>query len=241
MADAYANLMARRPRTVVAIQLAVMLALALVLIPAMSPARAMAGGLTIKLLFLSRMAVLIAVATGFLRLRGLGWADIGLRRLRLARFALAVPLGLVASVVLVSIVSVALSRAGVRAADYAMFAPLKGRLGEYLFWLVPVTWGSAALGEELVFRGFLLDAVERILGGQGWPASWAAIVIQAALFGGLHFYQGAGGVATATCIGLVLGWVRLFSGRNLWAGIVIHGLIDSAAMTVIFLFGIGPT
>jgi membrane protease YdiL (CAAX protease family) len=51
---------------------------------------------------------------------------------------------------------------------------------------------------------------------------------------------GAGGVATAACVGLVLGWVRLFSGRNLWAGIVIRGLIDSAAMTVIFIFGYGP-
>ena len=87
----------------------------------------------------------------------------------------------------------------------------------------------------MLFRGFVLDALERIIGGPGRWTTPAVILIQAALFGILHLYQGIGGAAIAGTIGLVLGFIWLFSGRNLWPGIVIHGLIDSGAMTAIFL------
>jgi membrane protease YdiL (CAAX protease family) len=226
-----------RQRAIAAGQVVALAAVAAVLLPTISPGAAVAGGITVKLLFLARIPVLLVLATWFLRLRGLGWRDVGLRKPRWSRFALALVLGLLATVAVGAATRVLGPRLGLHAADYSMFGPLKGNLPLYLFLLLPVTWGSAALGEELIFRGFILEALEEILGaGRGYLAV-AAVVAQAVLFGALHLYQGVGGFVTAGSIGLVLGFVWLFSGRNLWAGIVLHGLADSAAMTTIYLMG----
>jgi membrane protease YdiL (CAAX protease family) len=225
----------KQPWIVAAGQLVIMIALAAVLLPAITPGAAVKGDAVVKLLFLGRILVLLVVATWFLRMRGLKWADAGLRRPKWLLFGTGIPLGLFVTIAAVSLLGMGMARAGFPAANYSMFAPIKGDLPQYLFWLLPVTWGSAALGEELIFRGFMLGALEELLGGKRWYATVAAIVLQAILFGVLHLYQGVGGAATAGLIGLVFGFVWLFTGRNLWAGIIIHGLIDSAGMTAIYL------
>jgi membrane protease YdiL (CAAX protease family) len=223
-----------KPATV-AIQLLIILALCAVLFPAISPGAAVTGDLSTKLMFLGRMVVLLICATLFLRLRGLRWADLGLRRPRWLRLVLSVVGGLVLVAATAFGVSQGLAHFGIARGDYSMFAPIRGDLEQYLFWLLPVSWGSAALGEELMFRGFVRDALERLFGGRGWLATLAAIVVQAGLFGALHLYQGIGGATTAGMIGLALGFVWWASGRNLWAGIIIHGIVDSGAMTALYL------
>ena len=189
----------------------------------------------IKLLFVGRMAVLLGVATWFLRLQGVGWSSAGLRRPSWSRLLLAIPLGIVAGALCVGAVGAALRGAGVRAADYSVFAPLRGDLGEYLFWAIPVALGTAAFGEELLFRGFALRCLETVSGGPGRLTTGAAVLLQALIFGALHLYQGLGGAASAGVLGMVLGLVWLLTGRNLWAGIVIHGFFDFSAMTAIYL------
>ena len=62
----------------------------------------------------------------------------------------------------------------------------------------------------------------------------AVIVAQALLFGSLHAYQGVGGFLATSAVGLVMGYLWLFPGRNLWAPIVLHGLIDFISMTAAF-------
>jgi membrane protease YdiL (CAAX protease family) len=213
----------------------VILALAAVVVPAISPAEAVTGDATIKLLFLGRMVVLLIVATLLLRLRGLRWADVGLRRPRWWRFALAIPGGFALAVIGVTALSAVLATQGIPKADYAMFRPLKGDLPLYLFWLGPVAWGSAAFGEEMIFRGFVTNALGRVFGGAKAMATLGAIIVQAGLFGALHLYLGVGGAASAAMIGLVMGLVWWASGRNLWAAIVLHGLIDSFTITAMYL------
>jgi membrane protease YdiL (CAAX protease family) len=140
----------------------------------------------------------------------------------------------------VGITRLVLVAAGVPAADYSMFRPLVGNPALYLFWVGPVSWGTAAFGEEMLMRGFVLDGFRRLLGGEGARlAAPGAVALQALLFGLLHAYQGLGGVVLTAVIGLAFGIIWLGSGRNLWAGIVIHGLIDSVSLTVLFL-GLGP-
>ena len=223
-----------------AVQLLVVVALAATASRAMTPAQVVAGTVVTKLLFLGRMGLLLVVATVFLHVRGLGWKDMGLRRPAPSRMVVAVVGGLMASAVLVPGVRQLVSHFGGAAADYSAFERLKGNLPEYLYWALPVTLGSAAFGEEMLFRGFVRDALERLLGSLTSLACCAAIALQAALFGLLHLYQGWGGVATAGTMGLVLGVVWLASGRNLWAGIVTHGLMDLTSLTVVFFSGV-PT
>ena len=74
-------------------------------------------------------------------------------------------------------------------------------------WIVLVAWLAAGFGEELLWRGFLLDRLMRLPGISG--RIWLAIVIQAVLFGLPHLYQGWGGVIVTGSIGLLLGWLRI--------------------------------
>jgi membrane protease YdiL (CAAX protease family) len=223
-------------RLAAAAQLVVMAALTAVVIPAITPSAAVAGGVAIKVLFLGRMALLVLIATLFLRLRGLGWRDLGLRSVSPERLILAALLGLAATLLLVAAAKMVLHAWGVTAIpDYSMFAPLRGDLKLYLYLLIPVTWGTAAIGEEMLFRGFFLDAIRRLLAVEGWPATLCAVVVQAALFAALHLYQGPAGAATAGAVGLAFGLAWRIAGRNLWPGILLHGLFDSVAMTAIYL------
>jgi membrane protease YdiL (CAAX protease family) len=87
----------------------------------------------------------------------------------------------------------------------------------------------------MLFRGFFLDGLQRLFGASSPVGTTLAVCLQAVMFGLLHLYQGPAGALTAGGIGLALGFVWWFSGRNLWAGIVIHGIIDSMSMTAFYL------
>ena len=62
----------------------------------------------------------------------------------------------------------------------------------FALWIVLVAWFAAGFGEELLYRGFLMDRLMRLRGMRG--AKWPAAIIQAAIFGLAHLYQGLGGV-----------------------------------------------
>ena len=231
-----------RGRMNAAMQLAVMGVLTALLITSISPTAAVKGDLLIKVLFVGRMVVLIATATLLLRLSGLRWADVGLRQVKPLRFLLAIPIGLAAAYAVPIVGDVIVAKLGLQsqAVDYSFFRLIRGNLAAYLFLLIPVTWGTAAFGEEMLLRGFFLDALQRLLDSRGPIATTIAVVAQAVIFGLLHLYQGPAGAAAAGAIGLVMGFVWWFSGRNLWAGIVLHGILDSIAMTGLYLGLIAP-
>lgn len=151
-------------KTIVAVQLAIYLLAAAILIPAVTPSDAVNGGPLVKLAFLARVAVLVALAGWLLRKRCLGWSDVGLRRPEWRRFLIALPAGLLIAVLFAAVVGAGLARAGLKSADYSMFAPIRANLGQYLFWVLPVTIGTAAFGEELIFRGFHNGCTEPAVG-----------------------------------------------------------------------------
>jgi membrane protease YdiL (CAAX protease family) len=102
-----------------------------------------------------------------------------------------------------------------------------------LFARLLLVCASAAFGEELVFRGFLLTRLEILLGG-GLSATATAVAGQALLFGVAHWYLGLRGVSTAALIGLAYGVVYVCNGRNLAPLIVAHGLTDSLSLIAIY-------
>lgn len=207
-------------------------ATAMSLLPASAAVDAGAGP---KLALLGRMAALVLIATWLLRRSGESWRDHGLRRpSRLWRAAAGVVAGyLVVAAGLSVLQAVVLPQLGLASPEVGAFSALSGDLGEYLFWAIPVAWGSAAFGEELLFRGFVLGRLAQA-GGGSRAALHGAIVAQALLFGSLHAYQGVGGFLATSAVGLVMGYLWLFTGRNLWAPIVLHGAIDFISMTAAF-------
>lgn len=99
--------------------------------------------------------------------------------------------------------------------------------------MLAIVWTTAAIGEELLFRGFLLKRIETML-GRGAPAAAAAVVLQAVIFGVAHSYLGMRGIVTAMLVGLVFGTWFVLRGRNLLPLIVAHGLIDTISMLAIY-------
>ena len=101
--------------------------------------------------------------------------------------------------------------------------------------------GRAAGGsyQGLVVRGFLLDRIAQVIGSSGTPALLLAIGLTAALFGAFHLYQGLGGALLTGAVGLVIGLIWLWGGRNLWACILLHGLVDFIGATESYTAGPG--
>lgn len=106
----------------------------------------------------------------------------------------------------------------------------------FVLWVVGVAWLAAGFGEELLYRGFLMDRLERLGGLRG--RVWLVLLVQALLFGLPHAYQGWGGVIVTGAVGLLLGWVRIVQRGNLWAVILAHAAVDTISMSLAYA-GIG--
>ena len=125
--------------------------------------------------------------------------------------------------------------AGLPGPDLTLFQTvLTGNHAVYLQFMILVVWGSAAIGEEMFARGFLLRRMEQVF--KGAPGGVIiAVLAQALIFGSMHFYQGPVGMAGSALIGAIMGATFLATGRNLIAPIIAHGLIDTYFITMIYL------
>lgn len=89
---------------------------------------------------------------------------------------------------------------------------------------------TAGIVEETVYRGFVLWYLFSYM-----PA-WAAVLVSAIAFGLGHSYQGAGGIARVTAIGIVFGALYVFTG-SIWVPIVGHILLDALqALSIVEIF-----
>jgi membrane protease YdiL (CAAX protease family) len=168
-------------------------------------------------------------------LRGLGWRSVGL--VRPSAWARVLLLGVAAGVAYqyLSLYAVEplLARLTGELPDVSMFAPLVGN-ARFLLLSLLVSWTLAAFGEELVYRGYLMNRIAGLFGAG--RAGWAlALALTSVLFGVVHLYQGASGIIATGLSGLVFGAVYLASGRNLWAPIITHGVYDTVGFTLIYL------
>ena len=99
-----------------------------------------------------------------------------------------------------------------------------------LLWIVLVACFAAGLGEELIYRGFLLDRLMRLKGLRG--SVWPAAVIQAVLFSLPHAYQGVGGIILTGIVGLFFAWMRIAAKWSLWPLVIAHALYDTVALSI---------
>lgn len=101
---------------------------------------------------------------------------------------------------------------------------------EYLL----LVWTFAAFGEEVSYRGYLLNRTAD-LGRYSRTSQWMAVVVSATLFGYGHYYKGPAGMVDSAMAGLILGAVYILSKRNLWVCILAHGFIDTFAVVSLYL------
>jgi len=171
-------------------------------------------------------------------LRRVGWRGVGLTKPRSwgRAVALGVGTGVFLQVLSEFVTEPAITYLTHQVADMSEFEPLVGNLKLAALYFVLV-WTWAAFGEELTYRGYVLNRAAD-LGGRTRTAWVVGLLLVVGLFGFGHSYQGIAGMLDTGIHGLLFGVLYLAVGRNLWAPIIAHGVCDTVGIVMIY-FGAG--
>ena len=184
---------------------------------------------------LSKTPFLLAFAWLSIRLRKLRWRDVGLSRYRSWPITLAVGFGVgilleafqlfISQPILVHVLR--------KQADLELFRVLRGDV-KWTLIAIAGAWTLAAFGEEMVYRGYLMNRVADLMNRTPWAWVISLIVVHVG-FGFAHAYQGITGIIDEGLAGFLFGIVYLRTGRNLVVLIIAHGLGDTIDFLLIFL------
>jgi len=186
------------------------------------------------LLPFSATPFLVVLGVASLWLRGEGARAVGLARPDWGRTALVgIGAGIGYQGFSLYVAEPAIARLTGRLPDVSLFAPLAGNVHVLLISLA-VAWTLAAVGEEFVYRGYLLTRIARVLGNT--PRTWVgALAVTGILFGAGHGYQGVSGMISAGLGGFAFGLLYLVTGRNLWVSVIAHGTTDTVGFLLLYL------
>ena len=178
-------------------------------------------------IYFSKTPYLLALGWLSLRARGLDWRRVGVAPP--PSWPRVVGLGLAAGVAMEALELFVTQPLLVwwtgKYPDLSVFAQSRHNV-QLLLLLVAGSWTLAAFGEELVWRGYVLNRVSDLF-GRARAATFAALVLTSAAFGLVHADQGVTGVIEIGIDGALLGILYLLSGRNLWLPIIAHGVTDT--------------
>jgi uncharacterized protein len=184
----------------------------------------------------SKTPYLFALGWTSLRLRGLGWHDVGLARPR--NWLMAVGIGALAGLVMEAlelfVTQPLLMKLTGHKPDFSDFLALHGNPKLLLLGLA-FSWTLAAFGEEMVWRGYLMSRVAGLIGRSRRIAWVASLILVSAAFGVAHRYQGVTGIVDEALMGIILGMIYLASVRNLTSVIVAHGVADTIDALLFFV------
>jgi membrane protease YdiL (CAAX protease family) len=184
---------------------------------------------------LSRTPFLLLLCWASLRLRRLPWRNVGFTRPpRLGRaIAIGIVAGLAIELFAINVTTPWITSVTGMPPDVSDLRDVVGNWQLLLIVLV-VNWILAAFGEELAFRGYLMNRVADAFGRTrlAWIISLAVVSV---FFGIGHGTQGIAGIAQESLSGCWLGVLFLASGRNLTVPIVAHGVSNSLALVLIYL------
>lgn len=183
----------------------------------------------------SKVPYLFAIAWTSLYLRQLRWRDVGFRLYRdwPTTLAIGVAAGIAMELLELFCTQPLLVRITGQMPDLSAFSRVAGNV-RWLATSLALTWTLFAFGEELVFRGYLMDRIAGLLGrtARGWAV---ALLTASLVFGLSHFQQGITGVSENVVDGLILGAIYLKLGGNLAVPIVAHGVTDTVDLVLLFL------
>ena len=183
----------------------------------------------------SKTPFLLVLGWISLRVRRIGWRQVGLKLYKNWRTTLG--LGIAAGILLEAfelfVTQPLLVKWLGKQPDLDVFRSLTGHWKPTLVYLV-LAWTLAAFGEEMVYRGYLMNRVADFLNRTrtAWIVSLLFVHFG---FGLAHAYQGWTGVIDEGLMGFLLGIMYLRTGRNLAVPIVAHGIQDSIDFILIFL------
>lgn len=186
-------------------------------------------------IYVSKTPYLFLLGWASLRLRGMRWKDVGFVRPPSWRkaFLWGIAAGLCMEALEVFVTQPLLARWLRKMPDLSDFAGMVGNLKVFLIYVVLV-WVLGALGEEIVYRGYLMNRVAGLF--RDTKAAWVlSLIAVSVVFGCAHLDQGATGMIENVWDGLLLGVLYLACGRNLAVPVIAHALADTLDFTLIYL------
>jgi len=186
------------------------------------------------LIYFSKTPYLLTLGWVSMAVRGISWRDAGLRidDGLLRAILMGIAAGAVMEALELFVTQPVLVRITGKYPDLSDFLDLVGNL-KLLLILIAFSWVVAGFGEELAWRGYLLNRVANLTGRSriGWVAT---VVISSVVFGLAHSYQHLTGIVENTIAGILLGCLYLATGRRLIVPIVAHAITDTIDVLIIF-------
>lgn len=186
-------------------------------------------------IYISKTPYLFLLGWASLRLRGLRWKDVGFARPR--SWGSAIAIGIVAGLGIelfeLFVSQPLLARWLGKMPDLSAFAGMVGNLKIFLIYFVLV-WTVGPLGEEIVYRGYLMNRFSGLFRNTK-PAWIVSLIVISVVFGCGHIDQGATGMVENIWDGFLLGALYLACGRNLATPIIAHSVTDAIDMVLIYL------
>lgn len=188
--------------------------------------------------WLANILMLIYVWIG-LKVRGQTWKDLGLQMgpvswkkgiktflQSLLVFVLALVGFALGSVIMANITGIP------EPANMTGYNYLEGNLGLLLLTLAAV-YIVSSFGEEVIYRGFLINRISEI-GNGSRTATWLAVVLSSVIFGLIHYKWGPMGMVQTGFMGLALGICYIKLKKRLWTLVLAHAYLDTILMTQLY-------
>jgi uncharacterized protein len=196
-------------------------------------------------LFLSKTPYLFLLGWVSLRLRGLRWKDVGFASPPSWGRALAIgaSVGIGMELLELFVTQPLLARLLGKMPDLSDFSNIVGNFKMLLFFLVLI-WTLGVLGEEVVYRGYLMNRVADLFRKTNLEqtsleqtnVAWiVSLVVVSVVFGCGHLDQGATGMIENVWNGLLLGALYLACGRNLAVPLIAHATTDTIDLVIMYL------
>ena len=187
----------------------------------------------------ANILMLIIVWAG-LKLRGESWKDFGLTfkfvswrdsikvfLLSLLVFVLAIVGFIIGSIIMANITGIPES-ANMSGYDY-----LKDNI-----WMLFLTLGGvyivSSFGEEVIYRGFLINRISQF-GLDAKKGTIIAVILSSIIFGLVHYEWGPMGIVQTGFMGLALGICYIKLKKRLWILILAHAYMDTILMVQMYL------
>ena len=190
--------------------------------------------------WVANIAMLVLVWLG-IKLRGETWKDFGFsfqsitpkEGLKVFLWSLLVFILAMAGFVIGSIIMANITGIPDGSADMSGYDYLKNNIGMLILTLIGV-YIVSSFGEEVIYRGFLINRISQI-GMSTKKAQWVAVILSSLIFGFAHYEWGPMGVGQTTFMGLALGICYLKLKKRLWILILAHAYMDTILMLQMYM------
>lgn len=168
-------------------------------------------------------------------MRGGGWASLGLTQPESwwRTVSLSTIYGTLIALVSTALIEPLSERWTGAQHDLSALGPIRGNLKATMAW-IGAAWLVAATLEEIIFRGFMMRELARILGTNS-SANLANVFATSIVFGLAHWYQSRAGALSTGLVSVMLGALFIWNDFQLWLLILTHGMIDTVGLLLIYL------